>query len=314
MGTPAFAAASLESLHDAGHDCVAVVTRPDARAGRGLKRRPSAVRQVATKRGLRVLQPRTLRGPEGEAFREACSSLSPDVAVVVAYGRILPQSLIDLPHHGAVNVHASLLPKYRGAAPIAWAIARGEARTGITTMQMTADLDAGDILMQEAIPIQPDDTAGSLERRLADLGAVLIVRTLDAMSAGSLDPVPQDPEKVTWAPLISRQDGRIDWATGAASIERRLRAFDPWPGAWTTTPSGKEIRIRTAIPRPAASRAVAPGTVIGLFPGGARDGVEVACGEGSALVLIEVQPAGRRVMSAREAASGRHLVPGERLG
>jgi len=315
MGTPAFAAVSLKRILDAGHDIVAVVTRADAPAGRGLRTRTSAVKDLAAGRGLRVLQPRTLRPPAGADVLRECAALAPEIVVVVAYGRLLPPEMISLAPHGAVNVHASLLPAYRGAAPIAWAIARGERETGVTTMRMTDELDAGDILLQEAIPIHDDETTGALETRLAELGGDLLVTTIERIATGRIAAASQDPGQVSWAPRITRQDGRIDWGMDCREIERRVRAFDPWPVAWTTTAAGRLLRVLKARPVERASGGASPGTVQAVrgAAAGSAPGVEVACGRG-ALLMMEVQPEGRRRMRADEAASGRHLAEGDRLG
>jgi len=308
MGTPAFAAASLTRLLESPHDVVGVVTRPDAPAGRGRAMRASAVKDIAVARGLPLMQPLRLKDPQLAAQLE---SLAPDLVVVVAYGRILPEALLELAARGAVNVHASLLPLYRGASPVAHAILHGEKETGVTTMRMIASLDAGDILMQRAIPISDDDTGATLEERLALLGADLLIETLDALAAGAVHPVPQDHDRATWAPTLSKDDGRIDWSLPAREIWLRVRAFDPWPGAWTRTPAGRQLRIWRARPAESSSAQAAAGTVVAV--GGRKDDVEVAAGAGS-LLLTQVQPEGGRRMPATEAVSGRHLRVGDVLG
>lgn len=308
MGTPAFAAASLTRLLESPHDVVGVVTRPDAPAGRGRAMRASAVKDIAVARGLPLMQPRRLKDPQLAAQLE---SLAPDLVVVVAYGRILPEALLELAARGAVNVHASLLPLYRGASPVAHAILHGEKETGVTTMRMIASLDAGDILMQRAIPISDDDTTATLEVRLALLGADLLIETLDALAAGAVHPVPQDHDRATWAPTLSKDDGRIDWSLPARELWLRVRAFDPWPGAWTRTPAGRQLRIWRARPAESSSAQAAAGTVLAV--GGRKNDVEVAAGAGS-LLLTQVQPEGGRRMPAMEAVSGRHLRVGDVLG
>ena len=308
MGTPAFAAASLTRLLESPHDVVGVVTRPDAPAGRGRTMRASAVKDIAVARGLPLMQPLRLKDPQLAAQLE---SLAPDLVVVVAYGRILPEALLELAARGAVNVHASLLPLYRGASPVAHAILHGEKETGVTTMRMIAALDAGDVLMQRAIPISDDDTGATLEERLALLGADLLIETLDALAAGAVHPVPQDHDRATWAPTLSKDDGRIDWSLPAREIWLRVRAFDPWPGAWTRTPAGRQLRIWRARPAESSSAQAAAGTVVAV--GGRKDDVEVAAGAGS-LLLTQVQPEGGRRMPATEAVSGRHLRVGDVLG
>lgn len=308
MGTPAFAAASLTRLLESPHEVVGVVTRPDAPAGRGRVMRASAVKDIAVARGLPLMQPLRLKDPQLAAQLE---SLAPDIVVVVAYGRILPEALLELAARGAVNVHASLLPLYRGASPVAHAILHGEKETGVTTMRMIASLDAGDILMQRAIAISDDDTTGTLEERLALLGADLLIETLDALAAGAVHPVPQDHDRATWAPTLSKDDGRIDWSLPARELWLRVRAFDPWPGAWTRTPAGRQLRIWRARPAESSSAQAAAGTVLGV--GGRKDDVEVGAGAGS-LLLTQVQPEGGRRMPAMEAVSGRHLRVGDVLG
>lgn len=317
MGTPEFAAASLGKLLAADHEIVAVVTRPDAPSGRGRRTGTSAVKRLALERSLPILQPRRPKEPD---FLSAVSTLAPDLVAVVAYGRILPPALLRIPSRGAVNVHASLLPRYRGAAPIAWAIARGEATTGVTTIRVSDRLDAGDILLQRATPIAPEETTGELEGRLAVMGADLLIETLEGLSVGTIVPRAQDESLATHAPLLEKTHGVIDWSLPAEEIARRVRAFDPWPGARTKRMRGDGgdlivRRARAHIPLPGG---VSPGLV--LPPERARrasgedeEGVPVVCGEGT-LLLLEVQPAGRKRMSATEAVSGRHLAPGDRLG
>ena len=313
MGTPAFAAASLEALIDAGHDVRLVVTRPDAGSGRGLVKRAPAVKVVATSRGLTVVQPDSIAG---DAFHRQAAALGADIMVVAAFGRILPQSLLDLAPHGAVHVHASLLPKLRGASPIVWAILGGERRTGITTMKMVRRLDAGDILMQSGTEIGADETAGQLESRLATMGGDLLVRTLAGLEAGTITPRPQDEAEVTWAPLLRKEDGVVDWSRPASEIARRVRAFDPWPGAWTSIDgtAGGRIRIVRARAIEHAGSA-SPGEIVGVRRGdAAQAGALVGCGDGTVLLVTEVQPAGRKPMPALAAVAGRYLREGGRLG
>lgn len=308
MGTPDFAVPSLEALLDSRHQVAAVVTRPDRPSGRGLKLRPPPVKAVAEKHGLPVLQPVKVR--DG-SFLDSVTSFAPDVLVVVAYGRILPRPVLMAAPHGGVNLHASLLPKYRGAAPVAWAIARGETVTGITTMRMVEELDAGDIYLQRSTPIGPEETAGELESRLAELGAPFLVETLDALARGEMAGIPQDDAKATFAPVLTKSDGSIDWTMSAREIACRTRAFDPWPTAYTSL-GGRGLRIRKArVPAaPPRSGDAAPGTIVEA----GRSRLLVACGEGSVLELVEVQPAGRRRMRAADAVAGRYLTAGARLG
>ncbi len=308
MGTPAFAVPSLEALLDSRHRVVAVVTQPDRPAGRGRALTPPPVKEVAEARGIPFLQP---KGVRGAAFLERVRSFEPDVLAVTAFGRILPPALLDLPPHGGVNVHASLLPKLRGAAPVAWAIARGESITGVTTMRMVEKLDAGEILLQRSTAIRPEETAGELEARLATMGASLLMDTLDALDEGSMAFLPQNEEEATFAPIIRKEDGRIDWSRPAPEIALLVRAFNPWPVAHTTR-GGKGMRIWKARVGPLAEEGAGeppPGFVLGVGPGGVR----VACGGGSVLQLLEVQPEGRRRMSGAEAAAGRYFTPGDLL-
>ena len=309
MGTPAFATATLDSLSAAGHRILAAVTRPDAASGRGLKTHPSPVKQLAARRGIPVLQPGSVRTPE---FHRQVESLSPDIVVVVAFGRILPRPLLETAPHGAVNGHASLLPKYRGAAPVAWAIARGETHTGVTTMRMVKRLDAGDILLQRSTPIGPVETTGQLEKRLSAMTAELLVETVARLESGSLESRRQEESEATYAPMLKKEDGRVDWTLGAGEIACRVRAFDPWPGAFTTvgSPRPRRLVLRKArvVEIPGGEE---PGTVLDVAR---EDGVLIACGRDTGLLVLEVQPEGRRRMRAQEAASGRYLRAGDRLG
>ena len=307
MGTPAFAAESLSAVLDAGHHVVAAVTRPDAHAGRGLKPRPPAVKVVSAHRGVPILQPEALESP---GFLESVEALAPEVLVVVAFGRLLKPPLLDMAPRGAINVHASLLPKLRGASPIVWAIARGERETGVTTMRLARRLDAGDILLQRSTPIGEHETAGELERRLAVMGGELLVKTLEALEQGRLTSTPQDERLATWAPSLRKDDGVIDWGMPAAEIACRVRAFDPWPAARTriNPPKGIGLRLFMAQVADLPARGTRPGEI--LDP----PGLVVACGDGTALAVGEVQPEGRRRMKASEALSGRYLKPGDLLG
>lgn len=315
MGTPTFAATSLLALLDAGHHVIAAITRPDAPSGRGLKRKPPAVKDVAIARDIPVLQPDELKSIP---FLEQLAGLQADIIVVVAFGRILSRRFIDLTPHGAINVHASLLPKLRGASPIAWAIARGETATGVTTMRMVEQLDAGDILLQRSTPIGPDETTGRLEARLAVLGAELLVETLAGLEERRITAIPQDESAVTWAPLLKKEDGIIDWNRPAEEIERRVRAFDPWPSARTnaTAPPGTRFLIWKA--RVAARPPVnaEPGTIVRAERPrrGQEGGLLVVCGGRTALLVTELQPEGGKRMPSQAALAGRYLDLGDRLG
>jgi methionyl-tRNA formyltransferase len=299
MGTPEFAVRSLEACLDVG-DVVAVVTQPDKPKGRGQELAISPVKALAQQRGIPVLQPPKIRGTP---FHEEIRALRPEVGVVTAYGKILPQELLDAPARGCVNVHASLLPRFRGAAPIQWAIAAGDAKTGVCLMKMDAGLDTGPVIDRRERPIGPEDTSATLHDALSALGGELIRQSLPRYLRGELQPVPQPPEGVVLAPLIKKEDGRLDFARPAAELERRTRAFHPWPGTYTSL-GGKTLKVVGS--RVGQGRG-GPGEVLEAGAGG----VEVACGEGS-LVLLTVQPEGKRAMSAREFLAGHPLQKGSR--
>ena len=283
MGTPGFAVPSLRALQER-YEVVLVVTQPDRPAGRGRGLAESAVKVVARELGLPLLQPDSLRNPGALARLEAAR---PSAIVVAAYGEILRPEVLTLPRHGSVNVHASLLPRHRGASPVAAAILAGDEVTGVTIMLMDAGMDTGPILAQAEEPILPDDTTGTLTPRLAQLGARLLVETLPRWLSGELEPQPQDGSQVTYAPLIRKEDGLIDWTQPAAFIERQVRAFDPWPGAYTYW-QGRRLRITKAAALPSWCGTEEPGRVVET-----PAGVGVATGEG-ALLLRELQLAGRR--------------------
>ncbi len=304
FGTPEFAVPSLEAVVSAGHQVLAVITQPDRPAGRGRVPTPPPIRTAAMRLGLPVHQPEQIRRPE---FVDWLRGLAPEVMVVVGYGKIIPQSIIDIPRHGIVNVHASLLPKYRGAAPIEWAIAHGETHTGVTTMRIDAGLDTGDILLQRATPIQEEETAVELRARLAVMGAELLVETLGGLEAGVIVPRPQDHSQATLAPMLRKEDGRIDWNWTATQIANRVRAFVPWPGAYSWL-RGKLLHIWRA--RPSGAAGVGP-------PGALLAGKErlwVTCGGDSTLEILELQLEGRRRLSAAEFLRGIRLAENERLG
>lgn len=301
MGTPAFAVPSLTQLAES-HEVAEVVTQPDRPAGRGRKLHAPPVKQKAEELGLPIYQPQRIR--ETEAY-ERLLGHDPDAIAVVGYGQMIPKRIRELAPHGCVNVHSSLLPKYRGAAPVNWAIARGETRTGVTTMRIVREMDAGDILLVRETEIGPDETASALNRRLAPVGADLLLETLDGLASGTVQPIPQDHAAATKAPILRREDGLIDWSTPAARIYDRLRGFDPWPGVHTYF-RGKRLRIGAARPDPGGNRQ--PGR---LSSGGSQ--VSVDCGTGR-LVLEQVQLEGRKLISASDFVRGFRPASDEVLG
>jgi methionyl-tRNA formyltransferase len=305
LGTPQAAVPSFHALIDAGHEVVLAVTQPDRPSGRSRQPKPPAIKRAAIERDVELFQPTKVRNT---AFREKLSSRRPDLLVVVAYGRILPGSVLSLAPSGAINVHFSLLPSYRGAAPVQWALARGESISGVTTMQMNERMDEGDLLLQVELPIEEGEHAPALSRRLAEVGAELIVRTLSELQRGALRPVPQEHARATLAPLLRREDGEIGPELTAREIEGRVRGFDPWPGVWLRR-SGRRLRLVEARAIERNREGDLPGTITELTD----DGLEMVCGRGTCLLLTLVQPEGRRVMTVRDAANGRQLQPGDRL-
>jgi methionyl-tRNA formyltransferase len=303
-GTPEFATAPLRALLGEGHEVVGIVTQPDRPQGRSRSTVvPSPVKVVAEEDGLPVLQPDR---PRGEAFLEAVRALSPDLSVVVAYGHILPREVIDLPPLGTLNIHASLLPRWRGAAPIQAAILAGDTETGVTIMRMVPKLDAGPMLLQEAVPIPEDETGGELQLRLSELGAQALIEALTMMSLATLEERAQEETEATYAPKIDRTSARIDWSQDAASVGRRIRAFDPRPGAWTIH-RGSEVKLFGA--RLIQTVEGAPGMVTDID----EHGLRIGCGTGSIRVGY-AQPAGKRRMSGLDWAQGRGVAVGETLG
>ncbi len=311
-GTPEFARAALERLHAAGHVIALVMTQPDRPAGRGMKLQASPVKHYAQAHGLPVAQPLGLRlqgkyPQDAQAAQAAIEAAQADVMVVAAYGLILPQWVLDAPRWGCLNIHASLLPRWRGAAPIHRAIEAGDAETGITLMQMDAGLDTGDMLQVQRLAIEPTDTTASLHDKLADLGARMIVDAMSYLAAGALMPTPQPEEGVTYAHKIEKAEAEVDWSLPAAVIERRLRAFDPFPGA-TSGVQGEAVKLWRAHCEAAPAGAVA-GTILTVDAAG----VHVACGEG-ALCLTQLQRAGGKRLAAAEFLRGFPLAPGQRFG
>ena len=299
FGTPAFAVPALRACQAVG-TVVAVVTQPDRPRGRGQHVTASPVKAEAEQAGLPVLQPPRLKGTDlGERLR----AMQLDVAVVAAYGRILPLDVLSAPRLGCLNVHASLLPRWRGAAPIQWAIASGDVQTGVCLMQMEAGLDTGPVLAVRRTPILPEDTSETLHGRLSDLGGAMVREELPRFLAGELTPQPQPSEGVTIARMVEKGDGWLDWSRPAVELERRVRAFVPWPGGWTQLGNQLLLKVWRAEVVPGSGP---PGMVLA-----AHGTLDVACGQG-ALRLLEVQPEGRRRMTAAEFLSGHRLREGER--
>ena len=302
-GTPRFAVPSLESLAADGHRIHLVVTQPDRPKGRGLELVQSPVKQSALQLNLPIAQPDRIKS--NDEFRSQLAAIKPDAIIVVGYGRIIPQWMLDLPPFGNNNLHASLLPKYRGAAPIQWAIANGETVTGNTTMRIDAGLDTGDILLQQELSINPDDTAETLAPRMADMGASLLLETLAGLEAGSIHHRKQDNSRATLAPILKKDDGFIDFSRTAAEILNRLRGFQPWPGAYTKF-RGKTLQILSARP---ASESV-PHSELRVI----GDRLLAGCGQSTSLEFLELQLEGKKRSAAQSFVNGYHPKPGEKLG
>ncbi len=303
MGTPFFAARSLKALMDGGAKPVAVFTRQDAVAGRGHKISEPPVKEMAREAGIEIIQPKSLRTPEIQA---RLRDLAPDVIVVVAYGQILPQTVLDIPPLGCLNVHASLLPRHRGASPIAHSIWAGDLETGVTTMKMEAGLDSGPIYLQKITTIPNGATAGSLTGLLAETGAELLIETLRGLKAGNLHPVRQDDSLATQAPRLAKAQGALDFTKTAIEIERQIRAFEPWPGTFFTF-NGQMIKTRAAAVGPAAPEGAVPGEVLSSEP------FAVACGGATTVLFSVLQREGKRLMPASEVLRGFNIPPGSRL-
>ena len=303
MGTPESAVPSLERLVDDGHEVAAVWTQPDKPAGRGRKLHSPPVGEIARQHGLPVYQQQKIKTAEA---KDLFASHHADVAVVVAYGKILPPEFLAAPKNGCVNVHFSLLPKYRGAAPVNWAMVNGESQTGVTTMRIVQELDAGPILLQKAVEIDKHETAPELLTRLADLGADLLSETL--RNFDRLDPKAQLDAEATFAPVLKRQDGLIDWTLEASSIERRVRGFQPWPNAFTNLNSQRLIIWRAEAER--CEHAKMPGTIVDTR----RDLLTIACGDGTVLGISELQAEGSRRMQTRDFLNGRVINVGDLVG
>jgi methionyl-tRNA formyltransferase len=303
-GTPEFAVPTLEAVIAAGHQVVLAVTQPDKAVGRKMEMQAPAVKHCASAHGIQVVQPEKIK--HNEEFRAHLEAIRPDAILVVAYGRIIPKWMLDLPQLGNINLHGSLLPKYRGAAPIQWAIANGETTTGVTTMRLDEGLDTGPMLLAEMQWIAPDETAVDVFECLADVGANLMVKTLHGLECGTITPVEQNHAEATHAPILRREEGLIDFLRIAQQVYNRWRGFQPWPGAFTTLRGKKLIAHRMCI---APDVSGTPGELVVE-----ADRMFVTCAAGTAVELLEVQAEGKRRMSAAEFLRGFQLRSGERLG
>ncbi|MBK7996201.1 MAG: methionyl-tRNA formyltransferase [Blastocatellia bacterium] len=305
LGTPEWAVPSFERIIADGHEVLAVFTQPDKPAGRGNKLHPPPVKQAALAHQLTVYQPTKVRTPE---FQQLFDSLAPDVAIIVAYGRIIPEWILKIPKYGFINVHFSLLPAYRGAAPINWAIVNGEKQTGITTMQLVPELDAGDILLQQATEISDLETAEELGKRLSFLGAELLSQTLDKLL--SITPQKQDHEKATFAPILKREDGKINWQEMTAQeVALRVRGFQPWPGAYTLLKGTRLIIWQAKVKNAVLSGNNQPGTIVQAD----KNGIVIACNQSTALTILELQLEGRKRLQVRDFLNGIPLQVDESL-
>jgi methionyl-tRNA formyltransferase len=304
-GTPQFAVPSLEKLAQAGFDVRLVVTQPDRPQGRGMELAAPPVKQTALKFGLPVVQPEKIKN--NEEFKNQLGKIAADAIIVVGYGRIIPPWMLQMPRFGNINVHGSLLPKYRGAAPIQWAIASGETVTGVTTMKLDEGLDTGDILLQRELEINSDDTAVTIAPRLAMLGADLLIETLHGLEQGSIIPQPQDNSRASLAPILKKEDGLVDFSRTATEIHNRLRGFQPWPGAYTVF-RGKILKVVAA--RPAEPAPAIPPAELRML----GEKLLVGCGGGTTLELIQIQPEGKKAIGARDFVSGYRPTAGEKLG
>jgi len=304
MGTPQFSVPGLRALHQNGYEVAMVVTQPDRPQGRGRRVTPSPVKQAARDLGYPVIQPSSIKTPE---FADQIKSLNPDFQVVIAYGKILPENVLALPRIGTINIHASLLPKLRGAAPIQWAVINGETQTGVCSMLMDKGMDTGDVLLTAKEAIEPDDTAGTLHDRLAVAGARVLIDTLKAYADNTIQPMPQDHDLATYAPMLTKDDGRIDWNKSAKTLENFIRGVTPWPGAFTFW-GDKRLKIFSSTPV-AADIPEPPGTVLAGFP----DELRVATGEG-ALSIREIQGAAGKRLTIKEFLLGHPIAPGTILG
>jgi methionyl-tRNA formyltransferase len=305
-GTPQFAVPTLKTLLEAGHDIPLVVTQPDRPSGRGMQLVAPPVKQAALSAGLPVVQPEKIK--KNEEFRAQLEAIHPDAIIVVAYGRIIPKWMLDLPRYGNLNLHASLLPKYRGAAPIQWAVANGEPVTGATTMRIDEGLDTGDMLLQRELVIAPDQTSEDIFPLLAAMGAPLMAETLEGLEAGTITPKKQDDTQATLAPILKREDGQVDFTRPAMEIYNRWRGFQPWPGAYTSF-RGKKLVLHQLMPMELRGEESKPAQVLVE-----HNRLFVDCGSSSRLEIFEVQPEGKKRMPAADFLHGYQLKTGARLG
>ena len=306
FGTPGFAVPTLEHLVNSRHQVVAVITQPDKPRGRGQQVSEGPVKSLAKALALPVFQPDRLARDQ---FETKFAALTADIGVVAAYGKILPDWLLASPRHGLINVHASLLPRYRGASPVHRAVINGDAETGVTIMRVVRELDAGPMIASVRVPIGMDDTTTIVESTLASRGAALLVATLDAIEAGTARETPQDPALVTYAPKLTKGEGLVDWSSSSTTIHNLVRGLWPWPHAFTYLGPMRYILHRSRVSTRSAATA-APGTIIHATP---ADGLHVACGGGTTIELVDIQLEGKRIMSARDAMAGKTLVAGARF-
>ena len=304
FGTPQFAVPTLQHLLASRHPVVGVVTQPDRPRGRGQRVSDAPVKALALAHGLPVFQPNRLRSPD---VLDTIRGWQPDLGVVAAYGKLIPDELLALPRLGMINVHASLLPKYRGAAPVHRAVIDGEAETGVTIMRVVKELDAGNMLAKVKRPIGPDDTSDAVERDLAELGAPLLVDVVDRLAAGAVDEERQDFMLATYAPKITKEEGLVDWTLPAPFIHNRVRGLYPWPHAYTYLDGSRLILLKTRVEDDPTTEA--PGTIVAV----SRDAIHVATGHGWRLAIERLQPEGKRPMATREFLAGRSVTPGARF-
>ena len=308
MGTPEFACSSLLALIESKHNIVGVITQPDRRKGRGMKISLSPVKELAVGNNMNIYQPSNINDPE---FTDLLRKISPDLIAIVAFGQILSKEILELPKQGCINLHASLLPKYRGAAPIPWAILAGEEKTGVTTFYLSEEVDSGDIILQREEKIREDDTTATLSKRLAEMGAELLIETIDKIERKEAPRISQDKEKATYAPRLKKEDGLIDWKESASRIERLVRAMDPRPGAFTHL-AGKLLKIWKAEEIQDTRYKIQDTKSSGQIVDITKEGMVVACGDGFLLVK-EVQPPGKKRMSASSFSSGYRIKTGDIL-